>query len=46
MGDLLHSQSIVDSKTAIDISKLSNGVYLAKIKEGSQVIETMRVIKQ
>jgi hypothetical protein len=46
MGDLLHSQSITDSKTAIDISKLSNGVYLAKIKEGSQVIETMRVIKQ
>lgn len=46
MGDLMHLQQISNSNTAIDMSRLANGVYLAKIKEGSQVIETMRVIKQ
>ncbi|MBK7311825.1 MAG: T9SS type A sorting domain-containing protein [Sphingobacteriaceae bacterium] len=46
LGALMHSQPISNTTTAVDMSKLSNGVYLAKIKEGSQVIETMRVIKQ
>ena len=46
LGDMMYSQPITNTTTAVDMSKLSNGVYLAKIKEGSQIIETMRVIKQ
>lgn len=46
IGELVHSQSVLDNTSAVDMNKLNNGVYLVKVKQGIQVLETMRVIKQ
>ncbi len=46
LGDLVQSQEIVTTTSSVDMGKLNNGVYLVKIKEGNQVLETVRVIKQ
>lgn len=45
MGQLMLAQPINATITTVNINQFSNGVYFAKIKQGTQVIETMRVIK-
>lgn len=46
LGEFVSSQAIKDTLTPIDMGQMANGVYLVKIKEGSKVLETTRVVKQ
>lgn len=46
IGQLLFTQPIKNTISVINMNEFSNGVYFTKIKEGGQVIETLRVIKQ
>jgi hypothetical protein len=46
IGELVSTQVITGNVTPVNMSQMTNGIYLVKIKEGAEVLEVTRVIKQ
>jgi len=46
LGQLIYSAPIRTNISTVNLSEISNGVYLLKVREGSEVLESLRVIKQ
>jgi hypothetical protein len=46
VGSMVLSQEIYQTTSLVNMNGLANGVYLVKVKQGNQVMEAVRVIKQ
>lgn len=46
IGQIIYSAPIKANLSTINLSEISNGVYLVKVKEGNEVLQSLRIIKQ